>query len=74
MFKKLHGMHHTLESVSTVCIIPQTRLRGVHHAAESESTVFITPQSQENKLSLKNSAKSESKLFWSLVTFKGTIR
>ena len=62
MFKKLHGMHHTPESVSTVCIIPQTRLRGVHHAAESESTVCVTPQSQENKLSLKKLSEVRIKI------------
>ena len=64
IFKKLHGVHPTAESDSTVCVIPgsQTlqcasyrgvRLLGVHHTADSDSLVCITPRSHENTASEK---------------------
>ena len=64
IFKKLCGVHHTVESSSTVCIIlwsqaPRcalyhgVKLRGVHPTGESSSAACITPWSQMIKSFLK---------------------
>ena len=42
---RFHSVHPTLQSSSTLCIIPtRAKLHSVHHTAQTDSTVCIIPR------------------------------